>query len=103
MIVINQAMHVWNIRTTSVSLVEHGMFTNNYTNWGTLGAVALGCFLVYTPGVQSITLTGDPPSLLMLYGALLSCACIFGWGELRKYIVRNCGDDNGFVKNYLAF
>jgi sodium/potassium-transporting ATPase subunit alpha len=102
MIVINQAMHVWNIRTTSVSLFEHGMFTNNYTNWGTLGAVAIGCFVVYTPGVQSITLTGDAPSLLMFYGALVSGACIFGWGELRKYIVRNYGD-NSTVKSYLAF
>lgn len=47
-----QATHVWVCRTTTVSIFEHGILGNKHTTAGVCIAIALGCFVVYTPGIQ---------------------------------------------------
>jgi magnesium-transporting ATPase (P-type) len=89
MIVIGQAVHIWTCRTTKISLFTHGFFTNSKTNVGVLVAVCLGIFIVYTPGIQQIVMAGNPHSLPLLYGALLSVGCFFILTEGRKYLLRN--------------
>jgi len=37
-----------------VSIFEHGIFGNQYTTCGVAIALLLGCFVVYTPGLQVI-------------------------------------------------
>lgn len=89
MIVVGQACHVWVCRTTTVSIFEHGVFTNMYTNFAVLIAVGLGCFVTYTPGLQGIVGSANPSSLLIFYGALFTTAALWGWSEGRKYFTRN--------------
>ena len=50
MIVCGQAAHIWVCRTTTVSIFQHGIFTNRVTNYGVVIALLLGCFVTYLPG-----------------------------------------------------
>ena len=50
MIVCGQAAHIWVCRTTTVSIFQHGVFTNKITNIGVVVALLLGCFVTYCPG-----------------------------------------------------
>jgi magnesium-transporting ATPase (P-type) len=97
MIVICQAVHIWTCRTTKISIFKHGLFTNSKTNVGVLVALCLGVFVVYTPGIQSIVLAYNPPSLPLLYGALVSIACLFPFTEGRKWFIRNYPESAGWV------
>jgi magnesium-transporting ATPase (P-type) len=87
MIVIGQAVHIWTCRTLTSSLFRHGFFSNIWTVYGVFVALSIGIFLVYCPGVQSVVMAGDPPSLLILYGALSSIALIIPFTEGRKYLM----------------
>lgn len=49
MIVCGQAVHILLCRTTTVSIFEHGLFTNRVTNAGILIAILLGCTVTYAP------------------------------------------------------
>jgi magnesium-transporting ATPase (P-type) len=87
-IVICQAVHVFACRTRVQSLFTHGFFANKYTNYGVVAAICMGVFVVYTPGLQYITLTFNPHSLPMLYVALIACGTILTYTELSKYWFR---------------
>ena len=50
MIVCGQAAHIWVCRTTTVSIFQHGVFSNKITNIGVVIALLLGCFVTYCPG-----------------------------------------------------
>lgn len=54
MIVCGQAAHIWVCRTTTVSIFQHGIFSNRVTNVGVVIALLLGCFVTYLPGKRSI-------------------------------------------------
>ena len=41
-IVFCQAMHIWTCRTMYISLFDHGVFSNEMTNYGVLISIALG-------------------------------------------------------------
>jgi sodium/potassium-transporting ATPase subunit alpha len=89
MIVCGQASHVWTCRTVVTSLFNHGVFSNMRTNLGVLLSLLIACFLVYTPGLNTV-LGGDTPisSLYILYGSLLVTAVIWSFTEGRKYVTR---------------
>jgi sodium/potassium-transporting ATPase subunit alpha len=87
MIVIGQAVHIWTCRTLTSSLFHHGFFTNIWTIFGVFIALCIGIFLVYCPGVQDVVMARNPPSLVILYGALLSIALIIPFTEGRKYLL----------------
>ena len=70
MIVCGQAAHIWVCRTTTVSIFQHGIFSNRITNFGVVIALLLGCFVTYLPGLQKIVQSGNPYSLLLLYSSL---------------------------------
>jgi hypothetical protein len=72
-----------------VSIFEHGIFTNSITNYGVVIALLLGCFLTYTPGLQTIVGSGNPYSLIILEAALFTSFGLWGWAEGRKWVTRN--------------
>eukprot|EP01039_Chlorochromonas_danica_P011217 gene11217-12511_t len=88
MIVIGQAAHVWTCRTCTVSIFEHGFFDNRTTNFGVVLAIALGCFVVYCPGIRYVTQARNPMSLELLYGALWVTAALWSYTEGRKWFTR---------------
>jgi hypothetical protein len=101
MIFLGQATHVWVARTTTVSIFEHGIFTNSYINIGVIIAILLGCFVTYTPGLQSVVQSGNPFSLDILYACLFVAAAIWSWAEGRKWFTRNYPDHP--ANKYLAW
>ena len=66
-LVIAQACHSFTCRTRVVSIFTHGLFSNPYLVGGSAAAVAIACFIIYTPGLQDVVATGEIDSLLMLY------------------------------------
>jgi sodium/potassium-transporting ATPase subunit alpha len=88
MIVIGQAAHVWVCRTTTVSIFEHGIFTNKVTNYGVIIAIAMGCFVSYCPGITYVVGAQNPLSLELLYGALWVTAALWSYTEARKWFTR---------------
>lgn len=89
MIVCGQAAHVWVCRTSTVSLFTHGVFGNRTTNFGVVIALLLGCFVTYTPGLQMVVNSGNPNSLFILYGSLLSAGLLWSFTEARKAFSRS--------------
>lgn len=89
MIVIGQAIHIWTCRTLFSSIFHHGIFSNILTDCGVLIALSIAIIIVYTPGIQLVVSAWSPPSLIILYGSLLSIACIIPFTEGRKYLLRN--------------
>jgi magnesium-transporting ATPase (P-type) len=90
MIVIGQAVHIWACRTLTSSIFCHGFFTNYWTGIGVGFALSVGVLIVYCPGIQTVVMAYNPPSLIILYGALVSVACIIPLTEGRKWLLRNC-------------
>lgn len=89
-VVICQAVHVWCCKTQKMSVFTHGIFsTNKYMNYGVVIAVCLGIFVVYTPGIQYVTLSYNPMSIPMFFAALIAIVALFGYSELRKAFSRN--------------
>jgi sodium/potassium-transporting ATPase subunit alpha len=89
MIWVGQAAHVWTCRTNTVSIFEHGFFSNTVTNYGVVLAILLGCFVAYCPGIRIIVQSANPFSLEILYAALLVWGTLWGYTELRKWYTRN--------------
>jgi sodium/potassium-transporting ATPase subunit alpha len=102
MIVCGQAAHIWVCRTTTVSIFEHGIFSNTYTNYSVVIALLLGCFVTYTPGLQGIVTSGNAHSLPILYGSLLVAGVLWIGTEARKWFSRNYAD-NWWNKNVLGW
>jgi sodium/potassium-transporting ATPase subunit alpha len=92
MIVIGQANHIWNARTTTVSIFEHGLFCNFWCNAGVCIAIGLGCFVVYTPGIAYVVGSHNPFSLEILYASLIVAAVIWPYCEGRKWFTRTYPD-----------
>jgi len=88
MIVAGQAAHVWMARTSIISVFEHGFFTNEVTNYGVLIAIALGCFIAYTPGIRMIVGSADPFSLIIFHSSLMVWGVLWIYTEGRKYFTR---------------
>jgi sodium/potassium-transporting ATPase subunit alpha len=88
-IVCSQAVHLSFCRTITISLFHHGLFTNPLIYLGIFVAVVLACCVVYIPGVRTIFQAGDPFSLQIFYGTLISFYCFLTLSEGRKYISRN--------------
>ena len=72
MIVCGQAAHIWMCRTTTVSIFQHGIFSNRVTNFGVIIALLLGCFVTYTPG----TVANCVPSLKFMHCRVRLCVFI---------------------------
>lgn len=72
MIVCGQAAHIWMCRTTTVSIFQHGVFSNRVTNFGVIIALLLGCFVTYTPG----TVANCVPSLKFVHCRVRLCVFI---------------------------
>jgi magnesium-transporting ATPase (P-type) len=90
MIVIGQAVHIWACRTLTSSIFAHGFFTNYFTSIGVAIALSVAVLIVYCPGIQTVVMAYNPPSLFVLYGALVSLACLIPLTEGRKWLLRNC-------------
>ena len=101
LVVLGQAVHVFCCRTALISLAVHGVFTNTYTNIGVVVAVLLGCFVVYTPGVQGLTGAAAPFSSDVIYGLLFSSGMLVAWSEGRKWLTRTYPDH--WLNSYLAW
>jgi sodium/potassium-transporting ATPase subunit alpha len=86
-IVVGQFFHIWNCRTRFVSIFEHGLFTNKYTNIGVVLEVIILVIIIYTlPGhfiAQSMNVPGR-----YFYAAIFLCGTIFLYCEVRKLICR---------------
>jgi hypothetical protein len=76
MIVCGQAAHIWVCRTTTVSIFQHGVFSNRVTNIGVVVALLLGCFVTYTPGMLAAFLLSFKSLLLYLAVCLLSTVAL---------------------------
>jgi hypothetical protein len=71
-----------------VSIFEHGVFSNFYTNWGVLISLSLGISIVYFPPFQYVDGSGGA---VFGYIMLVTAACfiaLWSWSEARKFIVR---------------
>ena len=101
LVVLGQAVHVFCCRTALISLSVHGVFTNLYTNIGVVVAILLGCFVVYTPGVQTLTGASAPFSSDVVYGLLFSSGMLVSWTEGRKWFSRTYPDH--WLNKYLAW
>ena len=66
MIVCGQAAHIWVCRTCTVSIFQHGIFSNRITNYGVVIALLLGCFVTYCPG-----------KIPVLYCTVLYCTVLY--------------------------
>lgn len=94
MLVLGQACHIWVCRTMVVSIFEHGIFSNWYTNGGVLIALALGFTVVYAPFAQYVDGSGNAPILIVLEVTAYTFAALWLWGEGRKLIIRNYPDSD---------
>lgn len=88
-IVCSQAVHLSFCRTITISLFQHGLFTNKLVYLGIFVSISLACCVVYIPGVRIVFQAGDPFSLQIFYGTLISFVCFLTLSEGRKYITRN--------------
>jgi len=88
-IVVGQACHIWNVRTRTVSIFVHGFFTNKVTNLAVPISLALGCFVIYCPGIVDVVLARRVFSLPILYVALIEAFAFFTFAEGRKFLTRN--------------
>lgn len=88
-IVAGQAAHLFVARTCTVSIFQHGIFSNTIANIGVVVAVVVAVFVTYTPGLRDITMSRNLFSLHVFYAALLMAAVLFMWTEGRKYVTRN--------------
>ena len=88
MIVCGQAAHIWVCRTDTLSIFEHGLFRNMFTNVGVLVALLLGCFVTYCPGLQEVVQSANPFSLDILYASLFTAFALWAWAEGRKWVSR---------------
>jgi len=89
MIVIGQAAHIWFVRTTTVSIFHHGVFSNMYQNIGVILAILLGCFLIYCPGVRDITQARTPNQQIILEASILVSGFLIFATEGRKWFTRS--------------
>ena len=89
MIVAGQAAHIWFVRTTTVSIFEHGLFCNSYQNVAVLIAIGFGCFLIYTPGLREITQANTPDQFIILESSVMVAVYLVFVTEGRKLFTRN--------------
>jgi sodium/potassium-transporting ATPase subunit alpha len=101
MIWIGQAAHIWCCRTTTISIFEHGFFSNQVTNYGVLIAIGLGCLVAYCPGIRMIVQSANPFSLDILYAALLVWGTLWIYTETRKWFTRTYPEH--WLNKYLAW
>jgi len=87
-IVVGQACHIWNARTRTVSIFVHGLFANKITNIAVPIAIALGCCVIYIPGIIDIVLARRIFSLPILYVGLIEAFAFFSFAEGRKFLTR---------------
>eukprot|EP01033_Poteriospumella_lacustris_P013853 gene13853-9903_t len=92
MIVIGQVSHLFQCRTSYLSIFEHGVFRNKMATFGAVLAVCLACFVVYCPGIRDIVSARNPVSLEVLYASLLVSGAMWAYGEGRKYFIRTYPD-----------
>lgn len=91
-IVMCQAINIWCCKSRTESIFSLSIFDNRYVNFGVTLALILGIVAVYVPGFQYITASSNPPSLIMLYGALVAIAALVGLTELQKWSIRSYPD-----------
>jgi sodium/potassium-transporting ATPase subunit alpha len=89
MIVCGQAAHVWVCRTDTVSIFEHGVFSNRMTCYGVVAAILLGSLVTYCPGIQMIVNSGNPFQLDILYASIMVGGILWIGTEARKWYTRN--------------
>ena len=88
MIVAGQAAHIWFVRTTTVSIFEHGLFSNMHQNIGVIIAIALGCFVVYCPGLREIVQAHTPDQETILEASVMVGGYLVFVTEGRKWFTR---------------
>jgi sodium/potassium-transporting ATPase subunit alpha len=103
MIFSGQAAHIWMCRTCTVSIFQHGLCSNMYVTWGTLLAIALGCFVAYCPGIIDIvgSAKADTVALNVFEAMLWVSFALWGWAEGRKWFTRSYPEH--FLNKYLAW
>ena len=87
-IVCCQATHLMFARTTTVSIFQHGFFCNMKSNIGIFIAICLGCFVVYTPGVEYVVSSAHPFSVDIFEATLISAFLFLVTTEARKWYSR---------------
>lgn len=81
-----QAYHLWTCTTRRVSIFDHGV--PNYSGiFACFLSVILVCFLVFTPGVQSVIGTSPPPFYVWFISAVVGATLLL-FNETRKYFIR---------------
>jgi sodium/potassium-transporting ATPase subunit alpha len=89
MIVSGQAIHIWFVRTTTVSIFQHGIFSNMYQNIGFFISLALGCFVVYCPGLREILGAHTPNQEVIVQASVMVAGYLIFVTEGRKWFTRN--------------
>jgi len=88
MLVCCQSVHIWVCRTTTVSILKHGIFTNYITIFGVIVSIVISCLIAYLPALQVLLQCGPPPSIYIFVGSIISLLLLWGWSEMRKFIIR---------------
>ena len=91
-IVFCQATHIWTCRTMVVSIFEHGIFTNQATNYGVPISIALGLLVVYFPPLMYVDGSGGALILIVLQATAIAFVSLWIFTEGRKYIIRTYPD-----------
>jgi magnesium-transporting ATPase (P-type) len=92
-IVTCQACHIWTCRTMTMSIFEHGVFSNAYTNFGVPISLALGFAVVYFPPLQYMDGSGGAIISAVLVVTGFCFVALWGWSELRKWVLRAYPDE----------
>jgi sodium/potassium-transporting ATPase subunit alpha len=87
-LVLSQVFHVWMCRTRTSSVFTHGFFGNTALNCGVVAEICIMIFIVYTPGVITITHTKNIQAQFLL-PSLVSLIALWSWNEFRKFCSRN--------------
>lgn len=92
-----QMYHLWTCTTRRKSIFHHGV--KNYA--GMLACVAnilIVCFVVFTPGVQSVVGTMPPPFHIWFFSAVVGVLLV-AFNEARKFFIRR----SSVACKYLSF
>ena len=101
-IILNQAWHIWNCRTRTVSIFTHGLFSNVVTVYGFFIEIAIAAAVIYVPAFQTVDAfqTADLSGVFWT-PHFIYAGYIFAYNEAVKYFVRT--RPQSWVARYLGW
>jgi sodium/potassium-transporting ATPase subunit alpha len=87
-LVMSQLWHVWFCKTRRLSVFKHPTLSNPVTDVGVIFSLAVLCFIIYVPYVQTFFFTQDVDPVYWAF-TLIALAAFLVFSELRRLLARN--------------